>query len=200
MRIVLWIQSLNGIDKMTRKYNAQNTIDIWKPLCVWPDDCFVQWGANGLVLRDGSLAKCFESEDPLSYIDSKVAYTTAFFEAFPKDPDTFIRGEGKTKEEAEASCYKKYQKIINCNAHEFERGNYRSGAGICGHCGLFMSKVFEPLEHCHVCQTPTYHGQDKYGKWYCEEHYKALPNSLLPEWLARHREYMKSLDGNNKEQ
>ncbi|WP_195391070.1 hypothetical protein [Clostridium perfringens] len=28
-------------------------------------------------------------------------YETAFFEVYPKDPDTFIRGQGKTINEAE---------------------------------------------------------------------------------------------------
>ena len=49
-------------------------------------------------------------------------YETAFFEVYPKkDPDTFIRGQGKTINEAEEEAWKQYEKIINCHKHEFER-------------------------------------------------------------------------------
>ena len=49
----------------------------------WKDNCFVQCGDEGVVL------------------DKVDSYLTAFFEAFPKEPKTFIRGEGKTIAEAE---------------------------------------------------------------------------------------------------
>ena len=51
--------------------------------CDWPEDCFVQGGTSGLVLK------------------GKSTYKTAFFEAFPKNPDCFVRGEGESLEEAE---------------------------------------------------------------------------------------------------
>ena len=47
----------------------------------WPEDCGVQCGEGGLVL------------------DKKGSYTTAFFEAFPKSPSCFLRGEGASIEE-----------------------------------------------------------------------------------------------------
>ncbi len=46
----------------------------------WPEDCFVQCGDNGIVC-------------------GKESYTTAFFEAFPESPKTFLRGEGAFVEE-----------------------------------------------------------------------------------------------------
>jgi hypothetical protein len=96
--------------------------------CEWPHDCFIQCGDSGVVLsKEGS-------------------YRTAFWEAFPRNPDTFLRGEGATIQEAEQKCFEHYQRILACPTHEFERGKYESGAGICKHCNLFLSNVFEPTE------------------------------------------------------
>jgi len=53
-----------------------------KPRSDWPDDCTVQWGGRGLVLS------------------KKGSYSTAFFEAFPKDGGS-IRGEGSDLKAAE---------------------------------------------------------------------------------------------------
>ena len=49
--------------------------------CAWPESCFVQGDNNGVVINT---------------TEGKESYSTAFFEAFPKEPfSTFIRGEGK---------------------------------------------------------------------------------------------------------
>lgn len=98
--------------------------------CQWPPDCFIQCGDSGVVL------------------DTKGGdnYRTAFWEAFPRNPDTFLRGEGATVQEAEEKCFADYQRILACPSHEFERGKYENGAGICKHCRLFLSNVFEPTE------------------------------------------------------
>lgn len=126
------------------------------PTHAWPDDCYVQWGASGIVLSKTGARK------------------TAFFEAFPTAPKTFIRGEGNTVAEAEAAAFAKYERQTACPGHEFERGSYRNGAGICKHCRMFSSEVFEPLETCVVCGKPTYYtyGVDAQGisHWYCEQH------------------------------
>lgn len=96
------------------------------PLDGWPDDCTVQWGSHGLVLSqkpDGS-------------------YKTAFFEAFPKGGG-FIRGEGETLADAEASAFAKYLKISACD-HGWSRKGYTNGGAICRHCGAFQA-VFRPI-------------------------------------------------------
>lgn len=100
------------------------------PVCSWPEDCFIQWGGQGLVFRHEKEGGC---------------YTTAFFEAFPNDPKTFIRGEGASIEEAEKSAFKQFEHFRACPGHEFERRNYTNGAGFCKHCGLFKSDAFEPI-------------------------------------------------------
>lgn len=102
------------------------------PRFPWPDDCMVQGGADGIVIGGGP-----------------APYRTAFVEAFPAQPATFIRGEGKTVEDAEAACWIKYEQIQACPAAPthgpWERRGYRNGGGFCGSCGMFNSKVFEPL-------------------------------------------------------
>lgn len=59
----------------------------------WPEDCYVQCGEFGVVISDNG------------------NYETAFFEAFPKQPKTFIRGEGKSIEEAETQAWREFQKL-----------------------------------------------------------------------------------------
>lgn len=123
----------------------------------WPRDCVLQGGGNGMV---------FGREPGTSY-------TTAFFEAFPTIPPTFIRGEGATIKEAEDAAWAKYERVTaDDHTHEFEARTYRNGAGICKHCDLFQSDVFSPEEldsRCSVCDIPTFWNQVA-GKTYCEEH------------------------------
>ena len=131
--------------------------------------CFCQAGDNGIV---------FTNKKPYSY-------KTAFFEAFPRSPDTFIRGEGKDIIEAEEDAWKQFSKIISCPSHDFERRGYTNGGAFCKHCGLFMV-VFEPTTLCIVCGKPTNHGTDKDENWYCEEHYHEMPLEKWPNWLLSH--------------
>lgn len=99
----------------------------------WPEDCFVQGGSDGLVLS------------------KKGNYTTSYFEAFPKNPNCFIRGEGETMEEAEKACFEKFQKFSSCKGHQFIRTpGYNNGMGTCTLCGL-KSKVFKPSYRCVCC-------------------------------------------------
>jgi hypothetical protein len=128
---------------------------------VWPNDCFVQCGDHGTVLS------------------KKGSYQTAFFEAFPSNPDTFIRGEGESIEEAEAAAWGEYRKYQACSEHEYERRGYKNGAGLCKHCNMFKSKVFEPSEKCIICDTPCYWDSDKKGNWYCEKHNDQNPDKLV---------------------
>ncbi|MEU9405653.1 hypothetical protein AB0E08_08100 [Streptomyces sp. NPDC048281] len=97
----------------------------------WPDTVYIQGGERGVVLGgpDG-------------------AYQTAFFEAFPGG--TFLRGEGRILAEAEEMCWRQYQVWVNCDgatpAHgPYERRQYTNGAGFCTRCGIWASKVFEPI-------------------------------------------------------
>lgn len=106
----------------------------------WPADCFVQGGRNGVVIaRKGP------------------GYKTAYFEAFP---DTFIRGEGETLEEAEDAAWRFYQRHLACPEHDIkphppgkpERA-YTNGAGFCQRCGMFQSNVFSGEQLGQRCQT-----------------------------------------------
>lgn len=82
----------------------------------------MQWGGGGLVLsNEGS-------------------YNTAFFEAFPEGLG-FIRGEGKTVEEAEAAAFTKYERQNACPGHEWSRRNYTNGYAFCRHCGCGKSAM-----------------------------------------------------------
>lgn len=119
--------------------------------------CFCQAGDKGIVFT------------------KKGSYRTAFFEAFPRDPNTFIRGEGKDIIEAENDAWQQFEKIMACKQHEFERRGYRNGAGFCKHCDLFLSRAFEPLEICCIGGESTYFTSDIDDKWYCEKHAREKP-------------------------
>ena len=91
----------------------------------WPEDCHVQWGGSGIVLKgDGG------------------AYGTAFFEAFPAGGG-FFRGEGADLAAAEADCLAKYERFTRCD-HLWGRGKYTNGGAICRRCGSFMTR-FRPV-------------------------------------------------------
>jgi hypothetical protein len=128
--------------------------------CKYPWEFFVQCGDSGVVFsKNGS-------------------YTTAFFEAFPKKPSCFLRGDGSTIEEAEESCWQKYQKVLTCN-HEMERRDRTDGYAYCKHCS-YSSTVFEPLTKCCKCGTPTSYTQDYKGKYYCKKHARVKPKNPDP--------------------
>jgi len=126
----------------------------------WPEDCYVQCGGSGIVFKSSP-------EDG--------SYFTAFFEAFPKNPKTFIRGEGASIEEAEANAWDKFQRILACDKHEYKR--HGEEHGICIKCGLFTSEVFSPSESCSVCNKPevNYHicfSSEKHSsRPVCRDHY-----------------------------
>lgn len=131
----------------------------------WDEDMFVQCGDAGLVLQ-------------------KIGgYRTAFFEAFPKNPSCFLRGEGPTVEEAEAACWEKYQKVRTCN-HEMERRDRRDGYGYCKHCA-YASMVFEPLDKCCKCGVPTRYTTDYKGRHYCKKHERTKPKNPNPSKVER---------------
>jgi hypothetical protein len=122
----------------------------------WPDNCYLQCGGSGIVFKKDT------------------AYTTAFFEAFPRNPNTFIRGEGKDIEEAELNAWNKYQKIINCVGHELKRTNGENG--ICVHCNMSQIHSFPPEHSCSVCNKANVNYVDFLDEkvHYCRTHYLDL--------------------------
>lgn len=163
----------------------------------WPEDCFCQGGGDGLVIGgEPNVEKVLtDPKEALNVIGMAAgtvptppqSYRTAFFEAFPTSPKTFLRGEGATISDAEDDCWKQYLLILECATHVFERKGYRSGAAICKKCGLFNSKAFDPLEICEICGIACYHSYDIDNKWYCAEHANLIPKekrrpSLFGDW------------------
>lgn len=123
----------------------------------WPVDTHMNGGGNGLVVVRGA----------------KDSYHTAFFEASPRSPNTFIRGEGESIEAAEESAWAKYQRYTaGDHEHEFETRGYTNGAGFCKHCGMFSSKVFSLQEIGVICVACGAGGNaGKNGEhFYCLEH------------------------------
>lgn len=162
------IQYLLGPIRIATSSTARHAHTCANP---WPADCKVQCGDKGLVFGKTK------------------NYTTAFFEAFPKDPDTFIRGEGNTILEAENQAWEKFQRQASCENHEFERRGYKNGVGFCKHCGLYKSSAFEPSEKCYVCEKPTFYIADKQGNFYCEEHKKDIPEKDIPDYIKEFTSY-----------
>lgn len=117
----------------------------------WPDGTFAQGGKVTRASREGS---GHDAED------------LVFIETFPRDPATYLRGEGATFVDAEASAWARWQTITTCpatsgptGAHEFETRGYRNGAGFCRACNLFQSHVFDLRDIgsvCVVCDEPYY--------------------------------------------
>lgn len=133
--------------------------DGWYPKFNWSDGTYVQWGTS----------------QPREDRDT-------FFEVFPDNPSTIIHCKGKTLEEAEIKAWKLYQNYLNCPNHQFEKRDYRNGAGVCKHCNLFKSSVFEPSEICCQCGINCYFGQDNTGNWWCENCATHMPRELWPQW------------------
>jgi hypothetical protein len=121
----------------------------------WPEGTYLQGGSSGLVFAGAGGAR-----------------VTAFVEAFPREPNTFIRGEGATVAEADDDAWAKYQRFSACDGHAFEAGKYRNGAGHCSKCRMFGSKVFTPEQlglFCAECRIPTYYSQTG-DRMLCEDH------------------------------
>lgn len=103
-------------------------------VCNWPANVLVQWGGEGLVYsRTGN-------------------YCTAFFEAFPLDGG-FIRGEGETIEQAECTCFAKFEKTSNCQ-HVWGRRGYTNTGGTCLKCKLFAANRFQEIYQIGAWRRP----------------------------------------------
>ena len=146
--------------------------DPYHPSCPWPEQCYVQWGGGGLVLRkDGG------------------HYSTAFFEAFPGDnAGGFIRGEGVTVADAEASAFAQYQRHVGC-AHRWCRKGYDNGGGFCAHCGAFKT-VFRPIYKMGAWKKPISAWQDGWLEMMTGDGADAKGRKLV-----RHTELRKKLFG-----
>lgn len=172
----------------------------------WPENCHLQYGSTGIVFT-GSREQFEETlNNPLTAIAAAVApeamqgltpspyYTTAFFEAFPRDPRTFLRGEGETVAAAEQAAWEQWQNILACPGHEFEARGYTNGLGFCRHCNMSQSEAIPPTLRCFSCQEPTYpYGNDALGQPYCEPCYKALPDDQLSESSQDIRKHLKRM-------
>lgn len=129
-------------------------------------------------MLNGGLEKTLGSKTVGEIVDNlkeNYSYTTAFFEAFPRNPDTFIRGEGATIEEAETKAWNAFMKFSACEHPEFEKRKYRNGAGFCVKCGMFKSKAFKPWEKCVVCKKPTFYHQVDENTVMCKKDFYNLP-------------------------
>lgn len=136
---------------MTKKIIASRSFgEGYHCLKDWPEDTYTQCGDKGVVLGNKP-------------------YRTAFFEAFPKEPKTFIRGEGQTVEEAEEKAWNKYQSIINCEKHYFNRvGNTETA--VCHLCNLKLTQYYPPIGSCCVCGKEHTKNIIK-SKIYCIDHF-----------------------------
>lgn len=109
------------------------------PVCAWGDDVFVQWG-NGIIPA------------------------TPFFEAFP--PNTFIRGEGDTIEDAERKAFAQYEREKSCDhffgRHHPRRGTYTNGGAFCHFCGRFESSYFKPVVEFGQYRKPLTHWENDF--------------------------------------
>lgn len=150
----------------------------------WPSNCWVQGDNDGIVLTDVSIEEAITNpQTAQDVLTRKVAhYSTAFFEAFPKDPSTFIRGEGSTLEEAEAACWKQLRTIQACPQHEFERKGRKDGYVYCKKCAL-SGLFFDPLHPCSGCNKTQYkyYGSDKNDRGFCQTCYEKLSDDQLTD-------------------
>lgn len=135
----------------------------------WPENTYLQCGDSGLVVGKGK----------------KDSYITAFFEAFPKDPSTFIRGEGKDLEEAELNAFNKYLKIKACDKHDYTRHGTSEHAN-CLKCGLFTSHHFKPLQTCSCCGKEGVNyftgDSDLNITYWCMEHFFEKVRTFLKDY------------------
>lgn len=171
-------QEPKKVASYARRSGLHNNLTPYECLNDWGDiPC--QCGSNGIVLTRQTMQETFNSVEATreAVTGQCQHYRTAFFEAFPQNPSTFVRGEGATVEEAEQSAWEQWQAIQACPGHEFERGKYTNGAGTCKHCNMFSSEAFKPTEKCCICGVPTYWDVDTQGKFYCEQHDHLVPGN-----------------------
>jgi hypothetical protein len=183
----------------------------------WPNDCMVQCGDNGIVLKSHSIQDVLSDPDKtinsvIAVLDPSTPSTpslpftrTAFFEAFPRIPDTFIRGEGPTLQEAEQSAWDQYQKYLLCDGSNlatngiaihgpYDPRSYENGAGFCVKCGLWFPRVVPSPHSCQECGTLTWYARDNSGGWWCKDHSPHIPQDKLTPHQIYIRQLNKEMD------
>lgn len=192
---VIWFKS-----EMVKKMR-----DNYQPKYEWPSNCKTQWGGDGIVIKGWDFLGFMEGgmDSAKEVIETKTEkeketerfYRTAFFEAFPRDPNTFIRGEGETIEDAEKSAWYQFQKVSACDHPEYDRRGYQNGAAFCATCGFFNPYYSEPVSTCCICGVNTYWTSDKQGRIYCEDHADQIPDKDKYFWQTE--EYKRETEAFN---
>lgn len=98
----------------------------YTPTQPWPKGVNLKWRGNSTIVgRHGVRNQCaFEA--------SSVRHT--------------IRGEGRTIADAEAMAWSHWERIHNCDEHDFVPTGLGGTGGVCRHCQLFMPNVFEEID------------------------------------------------------
>jgi hypothetical protein len=189
----------------------------------WPIDSFVQAGDTGIVITHNHIGDVLTSLDKSAEAITAVLvpdtqptenlpfYRTAFFEAFVNNPDTFIRGEGKTIEEAEQSAFTQFLAYKDCAGNHdlpntpsevlsrphgpYEPRDYKNGSGYCVKCGLWFPHVIPPTHPCIHCGTLTWYSQDNQDDWWCETCYPLIPDDKLTEGQKEIRKMQAEFSG-----
>lgn len=173
----------------------------------WPERTTMNCGDSGIVLEGGRLEEALTDTDKAVEVIEEVigvrptVRRTAYFEVYLRRPWTFIRGEGTTIEEAEASSWNQYQRYLNCpgpNGHEYEARGYENGLGFCKWCGLSRSHAIAPTHRCQTCNEPTWCFKDVHGNYWCEDHYRQVPEDCLSETDIKLRNLAKRMEVFNK--
>ena len=107
------------------------------------------------------------------------------FRVVLEDGMVCIGGEAATMALAEEDAYTKWQAYLSCTEHEFERGEFRNGIGVCKKCKCVKADVFEPLTLCMVCHMPTSYKEDNAGGFWCEHHVYSMPTELWTDKMWR---------------
>lgn len=107
------------------------------------------WPLDTVFNLNGSL----DEQKNARYREGKV-YIEVFTHS-PENAASFFGYEAITFEKCEDILWEKYQSYIVCE-HEFSRDtkdgtHYSNGVGVCKHCGMFKSDVFEPETVCDKC-------------------------------------------------
>lgn len=127
-----------------------------------------------------------------------------FFEAFPRNPDTMLRGDSKASlEDAEDRAWAQHQRHQACplshtDPNNFERREYRNGVGFCRQCGFCSTSIFEPAETCVACGKATYYTQDRLGQWYCPE--CPVPEDLKSDAHRRYEQTVAAMESMTHEE
>jgi|TARA_B110000196_G_C21139312_1_gene662923 hypothetical protein len=114
--------------------------------------------SNGVVAKFDWGKTFVQGGDSGIVFSRRKSYTTAFVEAFPKinGMGTFIRGEGEDVKSAEDACWEKYQRMLKCDDHEWDRnvdGTLRDdGYAQCKKCKMATSDALLPTTTCIVCK------------------------------------------------